>query len=349
MEETMTEILNEAILHKETLSMPVDLLSYDSTAVAPYSLGQFGIHNTRGQQEFGYQPFAKRTFIKSNKFSSRASISDKNTKPFEDMLLFSRYKNETLDLVLDKTKNYLIVCAGKVTSNITDTTCEFGRVIFINAGSNLDQISFTGDFSVLEIGENFQYSTQVPGNFASQTAQKSDFITFSSKCLAELCKSLWDYDLKESAEARNLIISLAMIGITEAQRCNINSDTSSYSRLPKWKLKKLEKYVQENISRRLSNEELAVECGYSPSYFCRMLKTSLGQTPHQYVLKKRLEYACELLRTSDTPICAIAYDCGFSSQSHMTKIFGTLIGETPRSYRASMDNSHKDNLVLVAA
>ena len=345
----MTEILSESIQHPERLSMPVGLLPYDSTKTASYSLGQFGTNNALGRQEFEYQPFSKRTFIKSSKFSNRASIPDKDVKPFEDMLLFSRYKNDTLNLVLDKTKNYLIVCAGKVSANITDTSCEFGKVIFIYAGSNLDQISFAGDFSVLEIGENFHHSTQVPGNFNSQDLQKSDFVSFSSKCLAELCKSLWDYDLKESAEARNLIISLAMIGITEAQRCNINSNESSYSRLPKWKLKILEKYVQENINRRLSNEELAAECGYSPSYFCRMLKTSLGQTPHQYVLKKRLEHACELLRTSNTPICAIAYDCGFSSQSHMTKIFGTLIGETPRNYRASMDSSHKDNLVLVAA
>ncbi len=331
----MTEILSESILHPERLSIPEGLLSYDSADTAPYDFNKFSISNTDTRKEFGYRPFAKRTFTRSNKIS--------------DALFFSRYKNDTLKLVLDKTKNYLIVCAGKVTTSITDTACEFGKVIFIHAGSNFDEISFTGDFSILEIGESFQYSTHANENLNSQSSQKPDFVSFCSKCLAELCKSLWNYDLKESTEARNLIISLAMIGTTEAKRCNINPDESTYSKLPKWKLRILEKYVKENIHRSLSNEELAAECGYSSSYFCRMLKTSCGQTPHQYVLKQRLEHACELLRTSDVPISAVAYDCGFSSQSHMTKIFGTLIGETPKSYRLSKHTSHKDNFVLAAA
>ncbi len=322
----MTEILNPSIPHQEKFSIPADLLSYDSAETYPYGSKELHIGGDVGPKNYNAQSFVKKTN--------------------EDVILFSRYKNDILNLTLEKAKNYLIVCAGRVTSNIMDTAFKFGDVIFVYSDSSLNQISFTGSFSVLEIGENLQPSIKASQNCNSPRAAGTDFISFSSRCLAELCKSLWEYDQKEIGEARNLILSMAMIGVVETQRHNDASKKSGESELPKWKFKKLEKYVYENMHRKLSNEELAAECGYSSFYFSRMFKNSCGMTPHQYVIKKRVDCACELLRKSNTPISAVSYDCGFSSQSHMTQIFRSLIGETPKSYRETSLALDKDNFAL---
>jgi AraC family transcriptional regulator len=56
---------------------------------------------------------------------------------------------------------------------------------------------------------------------------------------------------------------------------------------------------------------------------------------HQYVLGRRIERAASLLRFSDTPIAAIAIECGFADQSHLTTAFRRRTGVTPAVYRGS--------------
>jgi AraC family transcriptional regulator len=56
-------------------------------------------------------------------------------------------------------------------------------------------------------------------------------------------------------------------------------------------------------------------------------------TPHQYVVKQRLDLACILLRSSDLPILTIVHQIGLQTQSHFTRLFRQQIGMTPKQYR----------------
>ena len=61
-----------------------------------------------------------------------------------------------------------------------------------------------------------------------------------------------------------------------------------------------------------------------------------GVPLHQYVLGRRVERAAgRLLRSSDDPIAAIAIDCGFADQSHLTTAFRRRVGITPAAYRSA--------------
>jgi AraC-like DNA-binding protein len=71
----------------------------------------------------------------------------------------------------------------------------------------------------------------------------------------------------------------------------------------------------------------------SPCYFAHAFKATTGWSPHQYVLHRRLARAQHLLRTTQMPIAAIAYEVGFGSQSHMTTVFRRLLQTTPSRYR----------------
>ena len=73
----------------------------------------------------------------------------------------------------------------------------------------------------------------------------------------------------------------------------------------------------------------------SPFHFCRAFKQAFGETPHRYVIQRRLDRAAALLRGSDLSIAQIAYKVGMSSQAHLTTLFRKHRGTTPRAFRDS--------------
>ena len=99
------------------------------------------------------------------------------------------------------------------------------------------------------------------------------------------------------------------------------------------KMRRLIEFVEENLDRDLSLEAMAQEVGISPLYLPRAFKAAIGQSPHQYVLARRIERARELLRDTDLPIVDVALSSGFSSQSHLSNWFVRIVGVSPAAYR----------------
>lgn len=85
-----------------------------------------------------------------------------------------------------------------------------------------------------------------------------------------------------------------------------------------------------------SLEMMATEAGLTPSHFCRVFKKATGTTPHQYVMKARLDRAQELLGSSQMSISSIADLLGFTSQSHFTRAFRQYSGQTPSGWRQTI-------------
>lgn len=103
--------------------------------------------------------------------------------------------------------------------------------------------------------------------------------------------------------------------------------------LPPRRLQRVFSHIRENISRELSVTELAQVVGMSQYYFSKLFKMSTGTTPHQYVMRQRVERAQELLRESQTALAEVATLVGFETQSHFTSVFRKLVGSTPKHYR----------------
>jgi AraC family transcriptional regulator len=78
---------------------------------------------------------------------------------------------------------------------------------------------------------------------------------------------------------------------------------------------------------------MAHEVDISPLYLARAFKAAIQQSPHQYVLSRRIEKAKELLRNTDLPIVDVALSVGFSSQSHLSHWFLRQVGVSPAAYR----------------
>lgn len=92
-------------------------------------------------------------------------------------------------------------------------------------------------------------------------------------------------------------------------------------------------FVEQNLDDDLSLATLAAVAGLSASHFARRFKAALGEAPHRYVLARRVNGAKRLLLESDLPLAEIAAETGFSSQAHLTGIFGRTVGMTPGAYR----------------
>ena len=80
--------------------------------------------------------------------------------------------------------------------------------------------------------------------------------------------------------------------------------------------------------------ELARSARLSPAHFSREFARAFGETPHQYLLHRRLERAAELLRNTDRSVADICFTVGLRSVGSFTTSFGREFGVSPTAYRA---------------
>jgi AraC family transcriptional regulator len=78
---------------------------------------------------------------------------------------------------------------------------------------------------------------------------------------------------------------------------------------------------------------MAQSVGLSTAHFARMFRKSTGETPHQFVLRQRLERAKAMLRAQDARVLDVAVACGFKTQQHFAQVFRDVCGISPSGYR----------------
>ena len=101
------------------------------------------------------------------------------------------------------------------------------------------------------------------------------------------------------------------------------------------RLRQVTEFINDNYGSDLSLAELAGVAGMSTFHFAREFKRATGTTPHQYLIRFRVERAKALLSESALPLVEVGSQAGFSHQSHFTRLFRRLTGTTPQSYRLS--------------
>jgi AraC family transcriptional regulator len=99
------------------------------------------------------------------------------------------------------------------------------------------------------------------------------------------------------------------------------------------RLRRIRELVQAKIEGELSLDEMAQSVGLSTAHFARMFRKSTGQTPHQFVLRQRLERAKVMLRAPDARVLDVAVACGFKTQQHFAQVFRDVWGVSPTEYR----------------
>ena len=112
------------------------------------------------------------------------------------------------------------------------------------------------------------------------------------------------------------------------------ADSDRYTRLCRAR-----EFIDEHFDQPIDLEEIAGRAYFSRYHFLRSFRRAFDITPHQYLTRRRIEHAKELLSTSELPITEICLQVGFHSLGSFSSLFQRHVGHSPNRYRAKLVQS----------
>ena len=106
--------------------------------------------------------------------------------------------------------------------------------------------------------------------------------------------------------------------------------------LAPWQERRAKELMSATLQQEISLSHLASECDLSVRHFVRAFRRSTGTSPHQWLLKRRVDHARGLLENRGLSLTEVALACGFADQSHFTRVFTTVVGISPGAWRRGL-------------
>jgi AraC family transcriptional regulator len=142
--------------------------------------------------------------------------------------------------------------------------------------------------------------------------------------------------LSEGEAARDYLVSLADSLILRAALAAGGARAGRRPGLAPFNLRRVQEHIDSRLPERMTVDELAAVAGLSRGYFSRAFHAATGESPHQFILARRLAEARERLDSGAQDLALLAVQTGFSSHAHLTTAFGQAFGLTPQAYRRRM-------------
>jgi AraC family transcriptional regulator len=140
-------------------------------------------------------------------------------------------------------------------------------------------------------------------------------------------------ELERDQEAAKASLATAShILQAEIDRCS-GANGSARGGLAAWQILRVRAYIDGNLHRTIHIRDLSAVARRSPAHFSRKFKLSVGESPHAYVVGRRLQRACHLMMTSAASLSEIALSVGFSDQAHLCRLFRQSFGQSPANWR----------------
>jgi AraC family transcriptional regulator len=215
-----------------------------------------------------------------------------------------------------------------------------------------------GDLCFIPDGSDIHSYPEIPYN---ELALKLDDRLFVSAAVDHIDYSAIDFHYADVTEKSTQMLSSAMVHIATTERfsewpllvetnamslviaviCALSPRaTTAFKEKPygmgESRTKLVTDYIDANLHRQISLQELAELASLSPFHFCRKFKKRVGMTPLAYLAQRRVDKAKKQMRTRGDTLAQVALDCGFASQSHFTTVFRTVTGTTPGQYRKTI-------------
>lgn len=115
-----------------------------------------------------------------------------------------------------------------------------------------------------------------------------------------------------------------------------------------WQTARVTAYIDSHLSERIPVETLGAVARRSKAHFCRAFKRTMGETPYNFIVRRRLAMAEHLMLTSDAPLSEVAAACGFSDQSHFCNRFREATGKSPSIWRRERQERSMSQALLAA-
>jgi len=107
--------------------------------------------------------------------------------------------------------------------------------------------------------------------------------------------------------------------------------------LAPWQRARITRYVDANLTERLSTLQLAALVRLSASHFCRAFKADLRYSPHEYIIQRRIARAKMLMRETGITLAQVALECGLADQAHLSRLFRRRVGISPSAWRRGQE------------
>jgi AraC family transcriptional regulator len=118
-----------------------------------------------------------------------------------------------------------------------------------------------------------------------------------------------------------------------------SSERPKASELVRWRLKRAIDYVEAHLAEPVSLADVASAAGLTRMHFAAQFRAATGLRPHEYLLRRRIERAQEMLIETAMPVVDVALSVGFQTQSHFTSVFKNFVGQPPHAWRLSHGGS----------
>ena len=146
--------------------------------------------------------------------------------------------------------------------------------------------------------------------------------------------------LSHPDQANRLFVDhvLLAVGVHMAQTYGGMGPMSRPTRggLAPWQERRAREILHANIKHGVTLKQVARECGLSVGYFSHAFRRTLGLAPHKWLIEQRVVLSKEKLRADGLSLSDVATDCGFSDQSHLTRVFRQTVGVSPGAWRRAL-------------
>jgi AraC family transcriptional regulator len=165
----------------------------------------------------------------------------------------------------------------------------------------------------------------------SSTASEPQFDCLANSLVQLLETAKQDLERDRNAVKASLAKASSILQSEIERRSGANG--SGTGGLAGWQIARVRSFIDRNLHVTIHTSDLSAVARRSPAHFARSFKHSFGESPHAYVMRRRLEKACHLMMTSSESLSQIALSVGFSDQSHLCKRFKEALGQSPSNWR----------------
>jgi transcriptional regulator GlxA family with amidase domain len=108
--------------------------------------------------------------------------------------------------------------------------------------------------------------------------------------------------------------------------------------LAPWQVRKVITHIEMNLDMSIRNKDLAALARLSEFHFNVAFRNSVGEPPHEYLIRRRVERAQGLMLSTQRALSDIAVECGMADQAHMTRLSRRIVGDSPAAWRRARIN-----------